>query len=278
VVVGGGEVGARKVRNLVRAGAQVTLVSPEATPQLAAMAEEGAIEWIRERFRQDHLGGAVLAVAATADEVVNRSVATVAERDGILLCDASSAQRSRLIFGALHEMSDATVAVFTDGVAPSRSARIRDRIATHLTSMPRPGTGRPSPAAPLGGEGSSLILVAHGSRDPRWRSSLEELLASVRGVSNEDEIRLAFLQFTSPTLPEVVDRGVKGGKERFLILPLFMASAGHVEKDVLPLLRDLEGRYPGVSFQVLTPVGEDPVFHQLVRDVAARAFDPVDPT
>jgi sirohydrochlorin ferrochelatase len=78
------------------------------------------------------------------------------------------------------------------------------------------------------------------------------------------------MQFTSPTLAEVVAEGVGTGVTRFRILPLFMASAGHVEKDVLPLLQELRGRYPQVSFEVLTPIGEDAVFHQLVRDIATR--------
>ena len=46
-----------------------------------------------------------------------------------LVCDASSAERSQVIFGALLEGADVTIAVFTGGRDPARAKRTRDRIA-----------------------------------------------------------------------------------------------------------------------------------------------------
>ncbi len=128
VVVGGGAVGTRKVRNLLRAGARVTLVSPLATEELAARATGGEIRWLEEPYREDHLHGAFLAVAATPDQALNASLADAARRLGALVCDASSAERSQVIFGALHEGEGVTVAVFTDGRDPSLARETRDRI------------------------------------------------------------------------------------------------------------------------------------------------------
>ena len=133
VVVGGGPIGTRKVLNLLRAGATVVLVAPDATQDLMELAAEGKILWAREPYRIEHLYGAFLAVAATDQPELNARVAEEAGVAGILVCDASSAERSQFIFGALHEGEGFTTAVFTDGKNPAGGRSIRDRIATFLS-------------------------------------------------------------------------------------------------------------------------------------------------
>lgn len=133
LVVGGGAIGTRKVRNLIRAGGQVILISPEATEELAEMAASEDILWKQEGYREEHLHGAFLAVAATDDEGVNGRVVEGAKRLGILVCDASSGDRSQLIFGALHQGDGVTVAVFSDGEDPARARQTRDRIAAFVS-------------------------------------------------------------------------------------------------------------------------------------------------
>ena len=132
LIVGGGAVGTRKAGALQRAGAAVTVVSPKLTPHLAGEAEAGRVRWVAEAFRAEHVGGAFLVVAATNDETVNTAVVREAARRGALVCDASSAQRSGVIFAACLEAEGVTVAVFTDGRDPALAARTRDRIAALL--------------------------------------------------------------------------------------------------------------------------------------------------
>jgi len=129
IVVGGGPIGTRKVLNLLRAGAAVTLLSPEATEALAEMAREGRIRWLRREYASGDFREAFLAVAATDDEEANRTMVEDAREAGALICDASSGSRSQVIFGALHEEKGITLAVFTDGRDPSRARRVRDAIA-----------------------------------------------------------------------------------------------------------------------------------------------------
>jgi sirohydrochlorin cobaltochelatase len=113
-----------------------------------------------------------------------------------------------------------------------------------------------------------LILIAHGSRDPMWRESLEALTAVVQGGSPGSEVRLAFMQFTGPTLPEVVEEGWARGIREFRLLPLFMASAGHVDKDIRPMVEELAQRLPGGRLELLTPIGENRSFQKLVTKIA----------
>jgi len=136
VVVGGGRIGTRKVENLLRAGAAVHLVSPDASSRLEALAAEGSIAWTREPFETGHLNGALLAVAATDDEGLNARLVEAGRELGVLTCDASASERSEFIFGALHQGDGLTIAVFTDGEDPSRSRATRDRIADLLADEP----------------------------------------------------------------------------------------------------------------------------------------------
>jgi siroheme synthase-like protein len=137
VVVGGGSVGARKAATLVRAGADVVVVAPEVTRDLARKAESGALRWVEERFAAEHVAGAFLVVMATDDDALNAAGAGLAAERGAMVCDASSSRRSSLIFGALLEEDGVTVAAFTDGRSPRRAKRKRDEIAAMLAAKGR---------------------------------------------------------------------------------------------------------------------------------------------
>ena len=134
VVVGGGDVGTRKVHTLWRAGATVTVISPRVTGELTEQIEAGQVRWVKDSFREEHLRGAYLVVAATDDEALNAAAVGLAARCGALVCDASSAERSEVIFGALLERDDVTIAVFTGGRNPAQAGRTRDRIASLIAA------------------------------------------------------------------------------------------------------------------------------------------------
>ena len=118
-----------------------------------------------------------------------------------------------------------------------------------------------------------LVLVAHGSRNQDWRRSLEDLTEALQGSRSGTETRLAFMQFSGPTLEEVVREGENQGTREFHILPLFMASAGHVDKDIRPLVDSLAQRHPDLHFHLLPPVGEDPRFHRLIETIAQDSLE-----
>jgi len=129
LVIGGGNIGTRKALTLTRAGAVVTVISPTVTGKLTGQIEAGHIRWVKDSFQEKHLGDAFLVVAATNDEALNAAVIRAAVQSGALVCDASSADRSQVIFGALLEDDDVTVAIFTGGRDPAQARRTRDQIA-----------------------------------------------------------------------------------------------------------------------------------------------------
>lgn len=132
VVVGGGAVGERKVRGLLEAGATVRLVSPTATPQLTAWAEEGRITWARRAYESGDLTGASLAFAATSERSVNAKIARDAAAAGILCNVADAPEEGQFHVPAVHRSGGITIAVSSSGAAPARAVALRDAIARWL--------------------------------------------------------------------------------------------------------------------------------------------------
>ena len=55
LVVGGGAVALEKIEALMRCGARVSVVSPQAAPAVKALSERGEIDWIARRFLPEDL-------------------------------------------------------------------------------------------------------------------------------------------------------------------------------------------------------------------------------
>jgi cobalt-precorrin 5A hydrolase/precorrin-3B C17-methyltransferase len=132
VVVGGGTVGERKVRGLLAAWGDVTVVSPEATEQLRQWAEEGRIRWEARPYRPGDLDGAALAFAAADRREVNAQVAGDARTRGVLCNVADAPQEGDFHVPAVYRAPELLITVSTYGENPGRARRLRDRIAGWL--------------------------------------------------------------------------------------------------------------------------------------------------
>ena len=133
LVVGGGRVGTRKATTLCRAGAKVTVLSPEISPRLREYVDRGQIDWCESQYTPSHICGFRLVVAATANDPLNRKIGRDAEAAGSLSCVVSSADSSRVIFPAVHREGNITVAVHSQGRNCRQSQVVRNRIAVLLS-------------------------------------------------------------------------------------------------------------------------------------------------
>ena len=113
-----------------------------------------------------------------------------------------------------------------------------------------------------------LILIAHGSREPRWLASVEELTESLQVEHGQDRVRLAYMQSASPTLMEVVSDAAKSGQTKFRVLPLFLTLGGHVARDIQNLVDEVRQAWPETDLQLLPPVGQHPSFMELLKKIA----------
>lgn len=132
LIVGGGEVAARKVDLLLEAGAHVVVVAPALIDGLQGLAREGRIEWLAGRFEPVQLEGMVLAIAATGDAVVNAQVAAVGRERSLLVNVVDDADRSGFIVPSIVDRSPLVVAVSTGGAAPVLARLVREQIEALL--------------------------------------------------------------------------------------------------------------------------------------------------
>ncbi|MCH7668699.1 MAG: bifunctional precorrin-2 dehydrogenase/sirohydrochlorin ferrochelatase [Acidobacteria bacterium] len=129
VVVGGGSVGAQKLRALVAGGAVIEVVSPEATAAVRALDSEGVLSWRQKPFEPQDLDGAVLVISAVNDPDVARAVWEAANERSILANGADDPAHCSFMLPAVHRDGDLVVAISTGGAAPAVATRLRDRIA-----------------------------------------------------------------------------------------------------------------------------------------------------
>jgi siroheme synthase-like protein len=128
VVIGGGQVAARKVRTLRDAGARVRLISESVTGRLRELADSGEIEVIERRYEEGDLQGAAVAVAATDDEEVNRGVYAEATAAGIPVNVVDNTALCSFIAPSIIRQGDLVIAISTGGAAPALAVRIRERL------------------------------------------------------------------------------------------------------------------------------------------------------
>ena len=126
VVVGGGEVAARKAESLLAAGARVTIVSPSlSAPSLAAAVERGLATHIDREYRRGDIAGCVLAYAATDDPALHRALADEARALGVLLNVVDVPELCSFIAPAVIKRGALQIAVSTGGASPAFAARLR---------------------------------------------------------------------------------------------------------------------------------------------------------
>jgi precorrin-2 dehydrogenase/sirohydrochlorin ferrochelatase len=128
VVIGGGKVAERKIISLLEANAIVVLVSPDATPFLAKLAEEGKITWIKDTFKSNYLEGAWLVFACTNQREVQREVFQACEERKIFCNVVDQPDVSSFIVPSVVKRGALTLAISTSGASPAVSRRLRERL------------------------------------------------------------------------------------------------------------------------------------------------------
>jgi sirohydrochlorin cobaltochelatase len=119
-----------------------------------------------------------------------------------------------------------------------------------------------------------LILFAHGARDPTWAAPFESVAALVRERRPSWLVRLAFLEFMTPTLAEAGTALAAAGCKRIELLPMFLGTGGHVRRDLPLLLHGLREAHPQVEFVLHPAIGEMPAVHRAMADAVNAALTP----
>lgn len=128
LVVGGGQVGTRKVTTLLACGAIVTVVSPQVTQDIAALADEGRITWQARTYQSEDMTSVFLVIGATDDEALNRRIHADAESDNRLCNIADQPGLCNFILPATVRQGDFMLAISTAGKSPAFAKHMRRQL------------------------------------------------------------------------------------------------------------------------------------------------------
>ena len=129
VVVGGGDVGLEKVEGLLACDADVTLIAPEAHPELVQLALEGSIRWHQREYAEADLECALIAIAATDDTDVNIRVFEDAEARTLLVNVVDVPPLCNFILPAIVRTGPLAIAISTAGASPALAKRMKREIS-----------------------------------------------------------------------------------------------------------------------------------------------------
>ncbi|MBV9661107.1 MAG: bifunctional precorrin-2 dehydrogenase/sirohydrochlorin ferrochelatase [Acidimicrobiales bacterium] len=171
VVVGGGEVAARKVTGLVEAGARVTVVAPSVCDEIRA----APVELIERPYQRGDLDLAWLAIAATDDPAANQQVHADGRDARVWVNAADDPEACTFTLPAVLRRGPVTVAVSTGGHSPALARWLREQIAAEIG----PEIGR---LAELLSEARSELKAAGRSTEGvDWRKALDsDMLELIR--------------------------------------------------------------------------------------------------
>ncbi len=132
VVVGAGNIAASKIVSLREAGAIVTVIAPEALPEIQQLAAAGEIEWLQRAYQENDLDGVFIAVAGTATPEVNRAVFAEAQAKEILCNAVDDPPFCDFYFPSIVKRGDLQIAISTAGESPALAMRLRKEINAAL--------------------------------------------------------------------------------------------------------------------------------------------------
>lgn len=132
LVVGAGNIAESKIRSLVEANAQVTVVAPDALPGVVELAEAGEVRWHQREFVDADLDGTFLVVAGTNIPAVNRAVFAGAQEREILCNAVDDPPYCDFYFPSVVRRGDLQIAISTAGESPALAQRLRKEINEQL--------------------------------------------------------------------------------------------------------------------------------------------------
>ena len=135
VVIGEGPAAEKRVRQLVRHGAMVTVFTPEPSEALLEAEAAGEISVEQRSFVSGDLTGAFVALCITEDEEVQRAVSDEAELIGCLVNVAGEPRYSNFILPSVINRDPLQIAISTGGTAPELAKQLRRQLDSYVQDL-----------------------------------------------------------------------------------------------------------------------------------------------
>jgi sirohydrochlorin ferrochelatase len=112
-----------------------------------------------------------------------------------------------------------------------------------------------------------LVVVAHGSRDPRHAATVHALVRRVRSLRPGLRVETGFLEFNIPSVHGVLESLAAEGVRDVVALPLLLTRAFHAKADIPAVLREAP---PRLRIRQAAVLGPSPL---LLRALERRLYE-----
>ncbi|MGF1729450.1 NAD(P)-dependent oxidoreductase [Photobacterium kasasachensis] len=186
LVIGGGEVACRKVDLLLRAGASITLISPQLHPYLTGLTDSSQLTWIEKEYESDDVTGFHQVWATTDIPSLNHQIFKDADAQRIWTNVVDDPGHCDFITPSMIDRTPIQVAVSSGGASPVLVRFIREKLETQLPQ-------NLSLLAGYSGKQRQRIKQHFSTVDERrkfWERYFR--LPEVENATSEEQLELAF--------------------------------------------------------------------------------------
>ncbi|KAI4122493.1 MAG: hypothetical protein LQ347_006480 [Umbilicaria vellea] len=202
LVVGGGEVAAGRILNVLNADAKVTVVSPRdgLNPEVAHRVEKGQVDYVDRKFKPSDLDGVDMVLTAVDDPEASTQIWKLCKERKVAANIADVPPECDFYFGSVHRDGPLQIMVSTNGNGPKLASIVRKQIAANLPSnigaaIQKVGTLRRKLRKVAPG-------IEEGPKRMQWMSKVCESWSLEELTEMEEEDMEALLGFYKPgTVP-----------------------------------------------------------------------------
>lgn len=130
LVIGGGEVAARKIKLLAKAEANITVIAKHSCESVESMEKNKAFQLFKKNFAVEDISDYRLVVSATNNSLLNERVANICQQKNILVNVIDNPMLCSFIFPAIIDRSPVIAAISTGGISPVLARLLRAKIET----------------------------------------------------------------------------------------------------------------------------------------------------
>jgi len=217
LVIGGGSVATRKINNLLKADANVVVISPQISEELKQFGDDDKITLIEREFELSDIALAFLVVAATDDSEVNAQIAKQANNANTMVNVADNAKLCSFIFPSVLDRSPVTIAVSTGGASPVLARQLRMKLETMIPSA----CGRLAGITEEYREKVKQYFPKQEQRKHFWENALKGSFAELVYAGQDSAAR------------KILDESLASGQDENPIGEVYLVGAGPGDPDLL---------------------------------------------
>ena len=117
----------------------------------------------------------------------------------------------------------------------------------------------------------AILLVSHGSRSPKTKEEIIDLVNILRQRLPGMIVEFAFLEIEPPNIAEGIDQCVAQGADEVVVTLNFLNAGRHVNDDIPAIVQAAKVKYPSIKLFLSKPVGQHPQIPNLFIDLINNA-------